>query len=84
MLDIEMRMSKYLSGVRSPNMKNILCMGVLIQCDDYKKKTTIYEKSSEFSSHVKICDVQKFSGFSKLMYEPSKRYLSFDYNYLYL
>ena len=48
MLDIEMRMSKYLSGVRSPNMKNVLCMGVLIKCDDYKKKRRYMKNRQNF------------------------------------
>lgn len=43
------------------------------------RKNCRYQKSSELFSHVKISEVQKFSGFWKPMYEPSKHNLSFDF-----
>jgi len=62
---IEMRMSKSLSGARFPNMKTILYMRVLVKCDNYQK-IQVHEKSSEFSSHVKIFHVQNFQNFESL------------------
>ena len=57
-----MRMSKGLSGARFPNMKTILYIRVLVKYDNYQK-IQVHEKSSEFSSHVEISHVQKFSEF---------------------